>query len=312
MKTFAKETFIALLWDQFFAKIEREWEKYEDYGENFNELADNGNQLNFALAVRQDIVKTFQKKHIDVDVVGENTLHRYFQRGGISRNVKDKSLEMLSWYLGYQGWGHFQHIHQLKAMKPTSRETTISNRPSEGAQAPFFLKKRILSPVLFLTLLVVSLFIFYSLRLEQPVYDDDYFTDLIREANEAEFRAYMALPEIDTAGFDRYFTREGMAKKSILGALYNSSSKNRTLLEPPSSYTILDVEVVQRSDEEVRVETTEKWYLLMCDHAEPRGYLYDTLNNQLYLLKKEDELWKIDVNHYEGQARHPATPPPCN
>lgn len=56
--------------------------------------------------------------------------------------------------------------------------------------------------------------------------------------------------------------------------------------------------------DEAYVETKEQWRLLWYDAITNNDVrIFDTLNQHIYLLKKEDQFWKIYMDEYRGTPK---------
>jgi FMN phosphatase YigB (HAD superfamily) len=90
-----------------------------------------------------------------------------------------------------------------------------------------------------------------------------YLERIITEANEAEYRAYAALPEVKTSELGRWFYPESPAMKEIINLLSRHQKKRWVISNPlnPSTKRILSIKVKKVSQDEASVNTIESWYL---------------------------------------------------
>jgi len=126
-----------------------------------------------------------------------------------------------------------------------------------------------------------------------------YLERVVVEAAEVEFRAYSALPEIRAEELKPWFHPEGPAIKEIMLILHRHSIKGRVINNPynPSSKRIIRIKVEKVGKEECIVRTTEYWYLRWWNTIERDwDYPYRETNFQTYILKKDEDNWKIFQN----------------
>ncbi|MDA8240438.1 MAG: hypothetical protein M0Z67_08720 [Nitrospiraceae bacterium] len=126
-----------------------------------------------------------------------------------------------------------------------------------------------------------------------------YLERVVSEANDAEFRAYARLPEIDADDLSGWFFPESPAKKEIMNLLSRHQKKGWVICNPlnPSTKRLLDVRVKKIEPNEAVVATTEYWYLRWWDTNEVSyAYSYRETNRQTYILRKDSEGWKVLEN----------------
>lgn len=136
-------------------------------------------------------------------------------------------------------------------------------------------------------------------RLDSPEDLDTYLERVVAESIDAEFRAYMALPEINQEELNRWFCNNSPAMKEILNVLTRHREKRWIISNPmnPSTKRLLSIKVKKTEDHEAVVSTMEYWYLRWWD--DNRGeyaYPYRETNRQLYILRKEPDGWKLFQN----------------
>ncbi|MBW2000310.1 MAG: hypothetical protein JRJ29_20425, partial [Deltaproteobacteria bacterium] len=90
-----------------------------------------------------------------------------------------------------------------------------------------------------------------------------YLEKTVAEAIEAEFRAYEALPQIQTAQLERFFCAGSPAFKEIANILHRHNRKGWIISNPmnPSTKRLLKVKVKKIGPEDAVVSTMEYWYL---------------------------------------------------
>lgn len=136
-----------------------------------------------------------------------------------------------------------------------------------------------------------------------------YFEKVIAEANDAEFRAYAALPEIQTEELNQWFCSGSPAFNSIYNILSRHSKKQWVISNPynPSTKRLLKVKVKKVDANEAMVDTIEYWYLRWWDALDGSyTYPYRETNRQMYVLKKEDGQWKV----FDNLRRQPRSSAP--
>lgn len=129
---------------------------------------------------------------------------------------------------------------------------------------------------------------------------------LIGRALEAEFQAYYRLPARADHELDRYFVQDGPAWRRIVHVLDGCGRRGWTLREPaanPSTYRLVSAragwERVTSTTTELRVRSTEYWYLRWWDAAKQAyAYPYRETNQQIYFLTQCSDGWRIDDNSY--------------
>ena len=123
--------------------------------------------------------------------------------------------------------------------------------------------------------------------------------DVVSRAADAEFDAYAALPNISLEAVDRYFCNNGPARDEIQNLLYRHSAKGWVISNHmnPSTKRLLSISLKSWSQSEATVKTTEYWYLRWYSSMPNRyTYIYRETNRQTYILKREDEVWKVFQN----------------
>jgi len=130
---------------------------------------------------------------------------------------------------------------------------------------------------------------------------NEQFKHVIEAALSAEFEVYNDLPEQNLDKLLPYFIKDAPAYKQIYQIVNKQSQLQITLKNKnnPSYYQVLEIEVIKIEETEVHLTTHECWYLNWYNQKlEQPQKLYNENNKQLYILKKENELWKIYLNHY--------------
>lgn len=152
-----------------------------------------------------------------------------------------------------------------------------------------------------------------DLTVDRPIADIEisgenlklYLERVVTEANDAEFRAYAALPEIRAEELDRWFCAKSPAYNEIRNILERHHKKKWVISNQfnPSTKRMLKVKVKTVNQIEAEVDTMEYWYLRWWDEREGAYvYSYRENNRQMYVLRKDDNEWKIFSN-LRGQPR---------
>lgn len=126
-----------------------------------------------------------------------------------------------------------------------------------------------------------------------------YLERVISEANDAEFMAYAALPEIRVEELERWFCTESPALNEILNLLNCHRQKRWIISNPfnPSTKRLLNTKVKTVSQDEAMVNTTEYWYLRWWDERDGSyAFSYRETNRQMYVVRKENGQWKVFQN----------------
>jgi len=190
---------------------------------------------------------------------------------------------------------------QLSSLGSYISVSTIERIFKYGYKVPGQLDKRRLN-----TLDKLCIFLGYSgwfdLSNNQLIYtDEESIETLIREANAAEFKIYLNLPELDFSFLDKYYIPAQPAVNKIKTVATNCSKNNWVINIPdhPSYFKILDIQIANIQPDSIQVTTNELWYLKWFDKNTLENIkTYNKHNDQLYLLEKTADKWKIKLNHY--------------
>jgi hypothetical protein len=126
-----------------------------------------------------------------------------------------------------------------------------------------------------------------------------YLERVIAEANDAEFRAYAALPDIVTGDLERWFCADSPALREILTLLERHRQKRWIITNSynPSTKRLINADVKKIGLGEATVNTMEYWYLRWWDDRQGSyAYSYRETNRQMYVLKQEAGEWKVFQN----------------
>ncbi len=127
---------------------------------------------------------------------------------------------------------------------------------------------------------------------------------IIQDAIKAEFSAYKSVPNYDQSlkNLEEYFFPADHAFKKIEQVLANEKRRNWILSNPNNVSTaeLIDVTCEFIDDDIATMRSKEHWVIQWFDtKMQEYSYLYDTINTQIYYLKKnENNKWKISINNY--------------
>jgi len=141
----------------------------------------------------------------------------------------------------------------------------------------------------------------YCLEAENTVVANQEFYQTIYAGLNAEFEVYNNMPASDLNKLLPYFIKEGPAFKQIYNVVTRLNNLNWILSNKnnPSYYKILEIDVWKIESEEIHLITHECWYLKWHNEIlNKHEKYYNTNNRQLYILKRENNIWKIFLNHY--------------
>ena len=127
----------------------------------------------------------------------------------------------------------------------------------------------------------------------------DYLERVVARGMEAELQAYFALPQICLDGLARWFVEDGPAMRRIADVVQGCAGRGWSLESPmnPSTCQLLSVNVQKVRGNDAEVVTREYWYLRWWDRrAKKYAYIYQETNRQNYILKKENDNWRIFQN----------------
>jgi hypothetical protein len=133
-----------------------------------------------------------------------------------------------------------------------------------------------------------------------------YLERVVTESIDAEFRAYVAIPEINEEELAQWFYPQSPAMKEIMTLIRRHKLRGRVINNPlnPSTKRLLRIKVHRIGRKECVVHTTEYWYLRWWDiYKQTWDYPYRETNTQVYILKMHEGAWKV----YENLRPSPRT-----
>lgn len=264
----------SLLYNKVLDKVERFY---------FNQLDQNPDfSGNFEEDRIKDSFGRILKEYFEKETKIKNPLnHRTILNiinSGLAVNVRPSTLDVLSKFVGYEDYAGF---------------IKDANKESSWKKSWFYYA---------IPIILLAALLFYKNNKSQK---KDLF-ELIELANEAQFKSFQALPEIDLKDLKKYYTIDGSAYPVIENILKRSTQLNRVINLPadnPSYYNIHQLQVISKKPKRVLIESTEHWYLRWYS-LETHEYIkkYDVSNTQIYSIIKENGIWKIEDNDYMGTA----------
>ncbi len=128
-----------------------------------------------------------------------------------------------------------------------------------------------------------------------------YIKKLVQNALEAEFISYQNL---SYDHLDKFYIKGESAYCRIVSSIERSIRKGRIITNRnnPSVFELLSIDIISKTDKEIRVTTKEYWLLQWVDkYTEEPLHTYNYLNDQLYILDKIGDTYKIRINFYDTQ-----------
>lgn len=126
-----------------------------------------------------------------------------------------------------------------------------------------------------------------------------YLERVVTESIDAEFHAYMSLPEINMDKLKNWFITDSPAMKEIMNVLTRHKQRGWIITNPwnPSTRRLLNIKVKEIKNDAAFVNTLEYWYLRWYDQAEDKYvHPYRVTNHQMYILNREQGVWKVFEN----------------
>lgn len=130
--------------------------------------------------------------------------------------------------------------------------------------------------------------------------------ELVLQADQVEFSAYKALPEIHLEDLREILDPTGTAYKRIYAVLKGSKEKSWIITNEnnPSGFTVYNCWTERVAEQYAILKSHEYWYLKWFDtHKNKYVYIYNEENVQTWALKKINDKWIVESTYY---------PPPAN
>lgn len=147
----------------------------------------------------------------------------------------------------------------------------------------------------------------YCLMVREPARDESlpgagkilasYLERVVAEAAEAEFRTYLALPDLRPDLLAPWLTETGPASSQILARATMRRSQGWVLANPmnPSTHRMLSVRVRRVGAEEAALSSLQYWHLRWwCPRLRDYVYAFRETSRQTHVLKRLSEDWKLD------------------
>ena len=302
------------LYRQFVKRLETDWPyRYADRFEG--SFAQNNRSIRFYEAVVEDIEQAV------ADVPGidrtpsRDTIRRILREGRISERTHEQTFQALSYYLTGEDWDHFQQSASNTSAVPRATaevSALVASAPpnSEPARSRHFRPFLLVLAAAFLALggWICNTHLTPSGVAEETPAKSNPLDPAatIREANWHQMQAYRNIhTSLDTLSLKRFYGK--VAARDLIGFLKAMQKKGAVLEQARSSYEILEMEIIERTDERVHIRTREHW-LLRWDYPRQQDMEYNTINDHDYILRRKKDKWVIEQDAYEGSA-HPLQVP---
>jgi len=299
------------LWIEFKNRIKEDWEtKYAEFGE----LENIEGQTNFCRALENDMYLTLDIPRKKTGVVPSwNTLNTYFNQDSLGKKPKQKTIDIIVRYLGYDSIESFKKIAntttisnvatQAVEVEKTSGELRVLEKEvnnsiqiSEAKSKPIHKAKRSKFIYLFglIPILIASIF-GYNYYTENLLKEE--IKQLIINANKLEFDLSRIPVNIeDQKKLDWYFSNNSVAKKKIEATVKNLNTRPRRFSEEESSYySTVKMNTYEREGDKITINTIESWRQVWYNTETEERYAYATDGKQTYLIIKEEGKWKINA-----------------
>ena len=296
------------LFAKFIKKLEIDTTLIEQYG---GDLEIASKTLNFATAVRYEMLNAEKDERFKQQVPSAHTLLRWLQRKDFSAQVQTRSVLAVSRFLGYEHFDDFED--SLALTKPVGNED-LQEAGFVAAQFPKDEEKSKTSGPTkrvalwgLLGLTAVMLFSYGGALLlaerSQPTNDlpELNVKRFIEQVNQYELDLYKQVGRqpLDTAQKQYFFTQNSPAWKTISKVLVGSVDLEYVLNLDRSKRALIFAKVEEATDSTLLVHTREAWTVIWESDISVNTR-YDEINDQYYTLHKEDDRWKVHLNAYTG------------
>lgn len=331
-----KNTLVNALWRVFLQRLRDDWPA--DYQRAFGDYRPP-NQIdqpsNFARAVHKNATRRFRREGIKTDIVSISTLDKTFQKGAISANSKNHSLNFYAAFAGYKDWDEFRLKEKRRLLEVDAAERGTNSEqdnntsgpppatrypatgilsapalPVNGSAisppsampevAPIFVTTPPSTTAWLLKWVMRVIAIFVLLYIPYYCEQRSQIIALIEDANNAEFAAYKAIPQLDTAFFDRCYTERNGYKKEVRDILLGAAKKGHVLRDI-SHQERLSIFVWVIYWRNAKVTTRENWFIRWEGAQDKRlKRKYDEVNDQDYKVYHDGDRWRIDADAFGG------------
>ncbi len=147
----------------------------------------------------------------------------------------------------------------------------------------------------------------YCLMVREPARDESlpgagrlvvsFLERVVAEAAEAEFRTYLALPDLRPDLLAPWLTEGGPASSQVLARATLRRSQGWVLGNPmnPSTHRVLSVRVRRVGDDVSTISSLQYWHLRWwCPRLRDYVYAFRETSRQTHVLKRLGEDWKLD------------------
>jgi len=121
----------------------------------------------------------------------------------------------------------------------------------------------------------------------------------IQKALKLEYDIYNNLPTIKESTLKLLYEEDSAGFNRIMDTLITNQQENRVLSNPynPSSYSLLEFEILELKEKSAKVKTKEHW-LLCWWGTDEKKYVkrYKNISDHYYFLRKKRNKWKVIAN----------------
>ena len=204
----------------------------------------------------------------------------------------DYTRNLFAQYFGHKSYlEYLNHLEKIKADDATSVKLKKIHR-----------LWMVLFPIGVL-FLFAGIYYYFSVKQHNSVCNEIEY--VIESAIDEEMEAYKSVPNYAAAAesLKEYFWEDQAAYKKILRILKNEKERNWILTNDTnvSAAELLSLTCEYIDEDLATISTKEHWTIQWYDtQINEYAYLYDTMNTQIYYLKKsDDDKWKITINSYD-------------
>ena len=296
-----------LLYQNFVERLELDWPDH--YADQFDgPYAENRHSIKFYQLVTEDIGRSVSPIPGIDRIPSRDTIRRILREERISERTQEHTFQALSHYLTGEDWDRFQQLAEEQAAAhepaPEVNAAEVGIVSEVASRRPTYVRSLLIG--LIVAFLAIGTWLCES---DPSVPDEMDALTTIREANWHQMQAFKKVHEtVDAEPINRFYGN--VAARDLIGFLEKMNAKGTRLEQSRSSYDILDMEIIEQTDERVHVRTREHW-LLRWDYPHQQDMIFDTINQHDYILLREGDRWVIEQDIYEGSAyplRVPITP----
>ncbi len=127
-----------LLFSIFLTQLEENQELISQYGETFEDACGS---LNYATAIRYEMLNAEQNERFKKLIPSGHTLLRWFQRGNFTARVQSRSVTSIARFLGYANFDEFQKSEVAQALSISFDKVEVEDKIEKATEAD--VKKKI-------------------------------------------------------------------------------------------------------------------------------------------------------------------------